>query len=65
MVSNIISIIVALLVFTVLIVVHEFGHYFFSKLFGVYVYEFALGMGPAILSKKSKPKKNHKNKKKR
>lgn len=56
------SILYFVIILGIIILVHEFGHYFFSKLFGVYVYEFALGMGPAILSKKSKAKKDKKNK---
>lgn len=37
-----------------IILVHEFGHFIFSKLFGVYVYEFSIGMGPKILHFKKK-----------
>lgn len=43
---------VAILLFGVIIAIHEFGHFFFAKLFKVRVNEFALGMGPAILKKK-------------
>lgn len=32
----------------VIIFVHEFGHFIWAKITGVYVYEFALGMGPKI-----------------
>ena len=38
----------------IIVCVHEFGHFFFSKLFGVYVYEFSIGMGPKIFQKKDK-----------
>mgnify|MGYP002518987717 CR=1 FL=1 len=41
-----------ILALTILVVIHEFGHFFFAKLFKVKVNEFALGMGPAILKKK-------------
>mgnify|MGYP003515575115 FL=1 len=34
--------------------VHEFGHFIFAKMNGVYVYEFAIGMGPKLFSKKGK-----------
>jgi len=44
-------IIFAVLMFGVLIAVHEFGHFFTAKLLGVKVNEFAIGMGPAILKK--------------
>ena len=38
----------AILIFAVLIFVHEFGHFIAAKLSGVKVNEFALGMGPKI-----------------
>ena len=41
----------AILIFGVLIAVHEFGHFSVAKLCGVKVNEFALGMGPAIWTK--------------
>ena len=34
--------------------VHEFGHFIFAKLFGVYVTEFSVGFGPKIFSIKGK-----------
>ena len=45
---------IALLIFSVLIFVHELGHFLFAKLFNVQVNEFSIGMGPRILSKKGK-----------
>jgi regulator of sigma E protease len=42
------------LILGLIVFVHEFGHFFFAKLFGIYVYEFSLGMGPKIFSKKGK-----------
>ena len=42
------------LLFGFLIFIHEFGHYLTARLFKVTVKEFALGMGPKILSKRSK-----------
>ncbi len=50
----ILSIIYFLLILGTIVLVHEFGHFFFAKLFGVYVYEFSIGMGPKLLSKKGK-----------
>ncbi len=44
-------ILLAILIFGVLIAVHEFGHFIFAKLCGVKVNEFAIGMGPAIWKK--------------
>lgn len=41
----------AILIFGVLIFVHELGHFLTAKLFGVRVNEFAMCMGPAIFQK--------------
>ena len=46
----IITIIAAILVFGVLIAVHEAGHLIAAKSVGVTVYEFAIGMGPKLFS---------------
>lgn len=45
------SIIVAILIFSFLIFIHEFGHFITAKLSGVQVNEFAMFMGPAIWKK--------------
>lgn len=45
------NILIALLMFAVLIAVHEFGHFAAAKLSGVQVNEFSIGMGPAIIKK--------------
>ena len=42
------SIVFAILLFSVLIFVHELGHFTTAKLFGVQVNEFSMFMGPAI-----------------
>ncbi len=47
-------ILLALLLFGVLIFVHEFGHYLAARLCGVKVLEFAIGMGPKLLQWRSK-----------
>ena len=44
-------IIIAVLLFGFLIAIHEFGHFITAKAFGVRVNEFAIGMGPAVVSK--------------
>lgn len=44
------SIIIALLVFSVIIIIHELGHFLLAKLNKVTVLEFSLGMGPRLLS---------------
>ncbi len=49
MLTNIVLIIFAVLLFNLIVFVHEFGHFFTAKLFGVKVNEFAIGMGPRIL----------------
>ncbi len=41
-------ILIAIIVFGILIAVHELGHFISAKLLGVKVNEFAIGMGPAI-----------------
>ena len=45
-------IVIAILVFDVLIAVHEFGHFVVAKHCGVKVNEFAIGMGPALFKKR-------------
>lgn len=42
-----------IIIFNIMVFVHEFGHYFFARRNGIKVYEFALGMGPAIWKRKS------------
>ena len=44
-------ILLAILVFGILIAVHELGHFLVAKACGVRVDEFAIGMGPAIFKK--------------
>ena len=45
------SIIFAILLFSLLVFVHELGHFLAAKLFGVQVNEFSMFMGPAIFKK--------------
>ena len=47
-------ILIAILMFGILIALHEFGHFAAAKLCGVKVNEFAIGMGPKILRWKGK-----------
>lgn len=44
-----------ILVLGLIVLVHEFGHFIFAKMFGVRVYEFSIGMGPRLCG--TKPKK--------
>ncbi|MBE6855509.1 MAG: peptidase [Ruminococcus sp.] len=43
-----VDILIAILVFGVIIAVHEFGHFAVAKACGIRVNQFAIGMGPAI-----------------
>ncbi len=51
MLARILYILLAILLFGVLIAIHEFGHFFTAKLLGVKVNEFSIGMGPLLLSR--------------
>ncbi|MBQ1261508.1 MAG: site-2 protease family protein, partial [Clostridia bacterium] len=46
-------ILLAIFIFGALIFIHELGHFLMARRCGVTVLEFAIGMGPRILSKKS------------
>lgn len=46
-------VIIFVLMFTVIVVAHEWGHYITAKKCGVLVHEFAVGMGPVLWSKQS------------
>lgn len=50
----IINLILFILILGSIVFIHEFGHFIFAKLMGVYVYEFAIGMGPKLWRKKGK-----------
>ena len=43
-----ISLILFIFILGLIVLVHEFGHFLFAKLFGVYVYEFSIGMGKRL-----------------
>ena len=43
-----------LILLSVVVMIHEAGHLIAAKLFGVYCYEFSIGMGPAVFQKKTK-----------
>ncbi len=51
------SILWAIIAFCILIISHELGHFAMAKAFGIYVYDFNLGMGPEIFSYKGKETK--------
>jgi regulator of sigma E protease len=50
--SKILPIIYAIIGFGVLVLVHEFGHFIFCKMFGVHTPNFSIGFGPKIIQKK-------------
>ena len=52
----IVTILVLILILGVLVFVHELGHFIAAKMIGVYVHEFAIGMGPKLFSFKRKNK---------
>lgn len=45
------SIVIALIIFGLIVTVHEFGHFICAKLSGIKVLEFSVGMGPKLLQK--------------
>ena len=51
------NIVIALIIFGIIVLIHEFGHFLFAKLSGVKVVEFSVGMGPRIFSVKGKETK--------
>ena len=48
------TILVFIIIFSVVVVIHEFGHYFFAKRAGILVREFAIGMGPKLFAHQAK-----------
>ena len=45
------NILLTLIIFLVIIIIHEFGHFIAAKLCNVKVNEFSIGMGPTIFKK--------------
>jgi regulator of sigma E protease len=43
-----------LIIFTIIVVVHEFGHFIFAKMFNTKVLEFSIGFGPKLFFKRVK-----------
>ncbi len=48
------TIIYFVLILGITVFIHELGHFMFAKKFGVYVYEFSIGMGPKLFKFKRK-----------
>ncbi len=51
---SILYILLLIFILGVIILIHELGHFFFAKKFKVHIYEFSIGMGPVIYTKKGK-----------
>ncbi len=49
-----VTVIVTILIFLVMITLHEFGHFIMAKAIGVDVLEFSIGMGPALFKKQGR-----------
>ena len=54
MLNALVTIVILIIMLSVIICIHEFGHFITAKKNGIYVDEFSLGMGPVLL--KYKPK---------
>lgn len=56
---SIITLLLFIFILSLIVLVHELGHFFWAKKFGVHIYEFSIGMGPAIYTKKGKDNINY------
>ena len=52
--SKILNLLIAVIIFSVIVIFHELGHFLLAKKNGIDVDEFAIGMGPAIYSREYK-----------
>lgn len=52
--NTLLYLLLTLVLLSIMVVIHELGHFLFAKLFRVTVLEFSVGMGPAIYSTKRK-----------
>ncbi|QBO35272.1 RIP metalloprotease RseP [Periweissella cryptocerci] len=48
--NTLLTIITFIVVFGILVIVHEFGHFYFAKKSGILVREFSIGMGPKLIA---------------
>lgn len=55
--STLLYLFLTLVLLSIMVVIHELGHFLFAKLFRVTVLEFSVGMGPAIYTTKNRKKK--------
>lgn len=49
-----VTVILTVVIFMIIIITHEFGHFIAAKSVGVLVHEFSIGFGPAIFKKQGK-----------
>ncbi|MBQ6906503.1 MAG: site-2 protease family protein [Clostridia bacterium] len=52
--TTLFTVLMTLLIFGILVLVHELGHYITARMFGVGVHEFSIGMGPRLFGWKGK-----------
>ncbi|MBE6017554.1 MAG: RIP metalloprotease RseP [Lachnospiraceae bacterium] len=52
--TRFISIIIAIVILSILVIIHEYGHFLLARKNGIFVKEFSIGFGPRILSKVAK-----------
>ncbi|MCL2404877.1 MAG: M50 family metallopeptidase [Defluviitaleaceae bacterium] len=55
--STFIPIVIFILILGIVVFIHELGHFVMARRAGVFVEEFALGMGPKLIGFKGKPRK--------
>lgn len=56
--NTVLYLLLTLVLLSIMVVIHELGHFLFAKLFKVTVLEFSIGMGPALFTTKKKGKKS-------
>ena len=49
-----VSILVGIIIFSILVITHEFGHFIMARIFKIGVIEFSIGMGPRLWSRQGK-----------
>ena len=54
--NTILYLLLTLLLLSIMVVIHELGHFLFAKFFHVTVLEFSIGMGPALFTTKKRSK---------
>lgn len=55
--SSVVTVLSSIIIFLLVIVVHELGHFFAAKAVGIKVNEFSIGMGPTVYKKLGKETK--------